>query len=285
MKTIKRNSPMKAIKRNGEPSTQTSRLNKKPTIKSLATALDLLSHFIFEHGPVGVGDLARQKKLNKSQVSKILRTFKDYGFLDQDPITQRYSVGLNAFALGNTYVNIYPLARQALPVMRKLVDETGHSAVLSVMHDSEVIHLLAVEGRLFIDGRWRVGRYMPYHSTSAGRLFLAFGPPLLTDQLLKSRGLPRLTPNTITDERRFRAVLAKIRKTGISITHSETYAESASVGAPVLDVNGQAIAVLGLICPDHLMTRKEEERLIAPLQQSARELSMKMGSSSYPFGS
>ena len=181
----------------------------KPTIKSLATALRVLSRFISAQGPLGVGEFEQQLKLNKSQVSKILKTFREFGFLEQDPTTQKYSVGLNAFALGNTYVNLYPLARDALPVMRKLVDETGHSAVLSVMHGTNVIHLLAVEGRLFIDGRWRVGRYMPYHSTSSGKLLLAFGPPERVDMLLKTHGLPRITSNTITQERQFRSGTAE----------------------------------------------------------------------------
>jgi DNA-binding IclR family transcriptional regulator len=256
----------------------------KPTIKSLATALRVLSRFISAQGPLGVGEFEQQLKLNKSQVSKILKTFREFGFLEQDATTQKYSVGLNAFALGNTYVNLYPLARDALPVMRKLVDETGHSAVLSVMHGTNVIHLLAVEGRLFIDGRWRVGRYMPYHSTSAGKLLLAFGPPERVDMFLKTHGLPRITSNTITKERQFRAELQKVRKTGISVTRSETYAESASIGAPVLDATGHAIAVLGLICPEHLLTRQEERKLCPPLQRSARELSLKMGAENYPFG-
>ena len=275
---------MKVAKRRKSLGVEPAQVSNKPTIKSLATALGLLSRFISAQGPLGVGEFAQQMRLNKSQVSKILKTFRDYGFLEQDAATQKYSVGLNAFALGNTYVNVYPLARDALPVMRKLVDETGHSAVLSVLHDTNVIHLLAVEGRLFIDGRWRVGRYMPYHSTSAGRILLAFGPPERVDLLLKTRGLPRITPNTITQERQFRAALQKTRKTGISVTRSETYAESASIGAPVLDAAGQAIAVLGLICPEHLLTRQEEQRLVAPLQRSARELSLKMGAESYPFG-
>ncbi len=261
-----------------------AKASAQSTIKSLATALRLLSRFVAAQGPLGVADLARELGLNKSQVSKILKTFRDYGFIEQDAATQKYSVGLNAFALGNNYVNAYPLSRDALPVMRKLVDETGHSAALSIMRGGDVIHLLAVEGRLFIDGRWRVGRFMPYHSTSAGKLLLAFGPPERVDLLLKTRGLPRMTPNTITDERQFRTALQKARKTGISVSRSETYTASAAIGAPVFDATGQAIAVLGLICPEHLLTRQEEERLVAPLQRAARELSFKMGVDTYPFG-
>lgn len=257
---------------------------ERPTIKSLSTALRLLSRFVAAQGPLGVGELAEQVGLHKSQVSKILKTFRDYDFLEQDAATQKYSVGLNAFALGNNYVNAYPLSRNALPVMRKLVDETGHTATLSIMHNSNVIHLLAVEGRMFIDGRWRVGRWMPYHTTAAGKLLLAFGPPERIDLLLKTRGLPRITPNTVTNERQFRAALRKARATGISVTRSETYAASAAIGAPVFDASGPAIAVLGLICPEHLLTRQEEERLLAPLQRAARELSLKMGAATYPFG-
>lgn len=256
----------------------------RPSIKSLSTALRLLLRFVAAQGPLGVGELAQQIGLHKSQVSKILKTFRDYDFLEQDAATQKYSVGLNAFALGNNYVNAYPLSRDALPVMRKLVDETGHTATLSIMHNGNVIHLLAEEGRLFIDGRWRVGRWMPYHATAAGKLLLAFGPPERIDLLLKTRGLPRITPNTITNERQFRAVLQKARTTGFSVTRSETYAASAAIGAPVFNANGQAIAVLGLICPEHLLTREEEERLIAPLQRAARELSFRMGAATYPFG-
>ena len=256
----------------------------RPSIKSLSTALRLLLRFVAAQGPLGVGELAQQIGLHKSQVSKILKTFRDYDILEQDAVTQKYAVGLNAFALGNNYVNAYPLSREALPVMRKLVDETGHTATLSIMHNSNVIHLLAEEGRLFIDGRWRVGRWMPYHATVAGKLLLAFGPAERIDLLLKTRGLPRITPNTITNERQFRAVLQKARATGISVTRSETYAASAAIGAPVFNATGQAIAVLGLICPEHLLTREEEGRLVAPLQHAARELSFRMGAETYPFG-
>ena len=183
-------------------------------MKALSTALRILQEFATAQAPLSVVELANRLSLNKSQISKVLKTYRDSGLLEQDPDTRKYSVGLNAFALGNNYVNANPLSRDALPIMRKLVDETGHSAVLSLLHGSDIIHLLAVEGRLFIDGRWRVGRWMPYHTTSAGKVLVAFSPAETLESLLKTRGLPRLTPHTITDPRQFRAVIKKMRKTG-----------------------------------------------------------------------
>jgi DNA-binding IclR family transcriptional regulator len=253
-------------------------------MKSLSTALRILGEFVTAQAPLSVVELADRLALSKSQVSKVLKTYRTCGFLDQDPETRRYSVGLNAFALGNNYVNAYPLSRDALPVMRRLVDETGHSSVLSLLHGSDIIHLLAVEGRLFIDGRWRVGRWMPYHTTSAGKVLVAFSPPETLEFLLKTRGLPRLTPYTITDARQFRALLRKVRQSGVAITHRETYEASAAIAVPLFGANHHAIAALGLICPDHLLTRDEEMRLTGPLQRAARELSVRMGADVYPFG-
>ena len=104
--------------------------------------------------------------------------------------------------------------------MRRLVDATGHSAVLSVMHEASVIHLLAVEDRLFVDGRWRVGRWMPYHTTSSGRVLLAFGSEEELEQLIARHGLPRLTANSITDPATLRASIRKVRQQGYSVTQA-----------------------------------------------------------------
>ena len=253
-------------------------------MKSLASALQILGEFVMAQEPLGVVELADRLGIQKSKVSKVLKAFRDAGLLSQDSQSKKYSVGLNAFALGNSFVNANQLSRDSLSVMRKLVDDTGHSAVLSLLHGADVIHLLAVEGRLFTDSRWRVGRWMPYHSTSAGKVLLAFGPPERVEFLLKTRGLPQITQNTIIDARKFRAVIHKTAKVGYAVSRSETYPGSAALAVPLFAKGPQAIATLGLICPEHLLTAEEELRIIAPLQRRARELSFRLGAEIYPFG-
>ena len=254
-------------------------------MKALSSALRILSEFSRHNESLGVSELAERLGMQKSGISKVLSTFRENGYLTQDPDTKKYSVGLNAFALGNNYINSNRISRVSLPSMRKLVDETGHSAVVSVLQGSDVIHVLAVEGRLFVDGRWRVGLWMPYHATSAGKILLAFGPPARMDQFLKTRGLPYVTEKTITDPRKFRAVVNKVQKTGYSVTRGETLPGSSAIAVPLYDESPFAIATLGLICPEHLLTDAEADRLLSPLQRSAREISLRLGAKIYPFGS
>ena len=253
-------------------------------MKSLATSLRVLNEFMRVQTPQSVLELSDRLGMQKSQVSKILKTFRESNYLSQDPITKRFSVGINAFALGNNFVNTHSLSHHALPAMRKLVDDTGYSVVLSVMQDSDVIHLLAVEGRLFIDGRWRVGQWMPYHTTSAGRVLLAFGPREVLDYLLRTRGLPRHTPNTIVEPRKFRTAVQKVIKVGIAVTRSEMRQGTGSIAVPVYGSALHAVAALGVICPEHLLTDEEEARLSPMLQRSAREISARLGAEVYPFG-
>ena len=253
-------------------------------MKSLSTALRVLGAFANSQKPLGVVDLAGQFALTKGQISKILASFREQGFLEQDPVTRKYTVGISAFALGNNFVNSDSLSREALPVMRKLVDETGHSAVLSVRRGDNVIHLLAVEGRLFVDGRWRVGRWMPYHTTSSGRVLLAFGPDAAIDALVGNGELKQLTPNSVTDPKKLRAEVKRVRQQGFSVTRSETHMGTGSIAVPLFAHEPHAVASLGLICPEHLLSEDEVQRLIAPLQRSARELSIRMGATAYPFG-
>jgi DNA-binding IclR family transcriptional regulator len=268
----------------GRARPQPSAQSEKPQMKSLSTALQVLREFVAAQKPFGVVELSERLGLHKGQVSKILRAFREESFLEQDPKTRKYSVGLNAFALGNNFVNSNVLSREALPIMRRLVDATGHSGVLSVLHEASVIHLLAVEGRLFVDGRWRVGRWMPYHTTSSGRVLLAFSPEEALESRITRYGLSRLTPNSITDAKTLRTAIAKVRRQGYSVTRSETHVGTASLAVPLFGHDGRAMTALGLICPEHLLDQAEVKKLVPPLQAAARELSARMGAQVCPFG-
>src|SRR4051812_10103721 len=117
----------------------TGAAGERGTMKSLGTALRVLMEFTADAPSLGVGELAQRTGLPKGQISKILSTFRQHRILAQDPATRRYSVGSRAFALGSRFVNYHPLAREALVVMRRLVEQTGHSARLSVMDGDRVI--------------------------------------------------------------------------------------------------------------------------------------------------
>ncbi len=253
-------------------------------MKALSTALRLLREFQTANTPLGVGDLSERLGLHKSQVSKVLNVFREHQLLEQDSLTRKYSVGLGAFTLGARYVNSHPLASEALPVMRKLVDGCRHSATLTIIYGDDVIHLMAVEGPLFVDGRWRVGRLLPYHATSSGKVLLAYESPERLEAILERKGLPRITPRTICDRQKFRAVLRKVRETGVAISRGESVPGLGALAVPVFGRQGAVVAALGLVFPDHLVGSGHEGPFVDLLHAAARRLSARTGAEVYPYG-
>ena len=253
-------------------------------MKSLSTALRLLMEFTGDQPVLGVGELAERSGLPKGQVSKILSTFRNHGVLTQDPATRRYSVGLAAFALGSRFVNHHPLSREALPILRRIVEQTGHSGRLSIMGGEKVVYLLQSEGPLLIDTGWRVGTFLPLHATTAGKVALAFLEPERVDELLGKEAPQAITPSTITDPEEVRSQLAAIRRTGYGISLGETTQGLGTLGVPVFGRDNGVLAVLGIAFPIQVVPRSDMPRLAAVLHGYARALSQRMGCPVYPFG-
>ncbi len=253
-------------------------------MKSLESALRVLTEFSAGRGKWSVRDLCVRTGLGKSQVSKILTDFRHSGFLAQDPATREYAVGLRAVALAGQYLNANLLSRAALGYMRRLVDASGHTATLCVLERTEVMYLLSVEGPLFVDHGWRVGTWLPFHATAAGKVLVAFLADAEIERMIVTKGLARFTPSTISDAQVLKTQLAQIRRRGLSITHSEGTPGLGAQAVPVFGDNQTVIGALGLVYPDHLVSAKSERQMIVKLQDGARALSHRMGARVYPFG-
>lgn len=264
--------------------TATKPAAERGTMKSLGTALGVLMEFTADAPDLGVGEIAQRTGLPKGQISKILSTFRQHRILTQNPATRRYSVGSRAFALGSRFVNYHPLAREALVVMRRIVEQTGHSTRLSVMDGDRVIYLLQSEGRLLADTGWRVGMFLPIHATTAGKVILAFLPQHRAEELLAGATLDPFTPNTIVDRALLLRDIAEIRLRGYGVSRGETTPGLGTIGVPVFGAGNEVLAVLGLVFPMHLVDWASAPALASILHDHARGLSQSAGCPVYPFG-
>lgn len=259
-------------------------VNGGETMKSLRTAIRVLMEFAGEQRDYGVGELAQRCGLSKSHVSKILDAFAGERLLAQDDETRRYSVGVRCYALGSRFLTHDRLCRAAMPVMRDLVDRTAHSARLSVLDGEHALYLMGLEGPLFVDTGWRSGTWLPVHSTSAGRVLLAFMDPQQAESLLARQPLRRVTERTVVDLPTIRRLLNHARNKGYASQRGETTPGLGTVAVPIFATGQAVIGTLGLAFPAHLVQTKDEPRLANILHQSARTLSQRMGSTVYPFG-
>ena len=97
-------------------------------IRSVTKAIRLLDMLGQGNGAYGVSELARLVDMDKSSVSRMLRTLEQAGYVEQDSVTQRYSLGLNIGVLGYKALKRMDLRTAARPLLERLAETTGECA-------------------------------------------------------------------------------------------------------------------------------------------------------------
>lgn len=253
-------------------------------MSALAKGLQLLAEFGRTPDPLSVSDICERLGLQKSYASKVLATLRDEGWIEQDPSTRRYSVALKAFGIGMHFIHRSDICRNALPVMRRLSEASGHSLALTIMSYDSLVHVISVEGREFADARFRCGVQLPYFASSAGVTILAHQREEVVDSLLE-RVPPRpLTSDTITDPVAYKRRLARAKQTGCAESRGESVPGLGGLSVPIFSEDLQVEAALGLIFPVQLVPPSMNEDVFAVLHRAARDISLNCGCSAYPYG-
>lgn len=253
-------------------------------MKSLRAGLRVLLEF--ERGPrdLGVTDIAKRCGLSKSQVSKMLSALIDSGLLEQDPITRTYHIGRRCYILGSRFTTYDSLCQAATPVMRALLNRTGHSVRLSVLHGDQSLYLIGLEGPHFVDTGWRSGNCVPIGASSAGRVMMAFMDAEKRQRLL-DLPVPALTSDTITDHDRVVQIVEEAGRAGFAVQRNESTIGLGVISVPLFKADQEVVGALGLAFPSHLIEQRDEPLLIKELHDAARAISQRLGCAVYPIRS
>ena len=124
-------------------------------------------------GPMRLQDVAKKCGMPASTVMRMLNTLQVYGYVNQDPCTQHYSLSLRFARLGclvSEQTNMRDVAR---PFLAELAQRCQETVCLWCEAEMEVECTDVVDGP---DGilmvSQRVGARAPLHATGAGKLLL-----------------------------------------------------------------------------------------------------------------
>jgi DNA-binding IclR family transcriptional regulator len=245
--------------------------------QSLARGLAILEAFSAETAELGVRELSRRLRLDKSIVHRLARTLAGRGFLEQNPETLRYRVGPRTFEVGQQYAPAARLTDAALPVLRGLARERQLNTYLGVLHEDAVLYLVALQSSGPIAIRATPGSRAQLHSTALGKVLLAAEPDGGAARLLGPGPLPRLTPATLVDPAAVLAQLAQVRRTGHAISDEENLPGVFAVGAPVRDRSGHVTAAISGARPRWLTPDARVPELARVVLEAAAAISHALG--------
>lgn len=217
---------------------------------------------------LGVSDIARQLQLATSTVHRLLRSLVEVGFIDQDPLTSRYTLGSVVGEFGQIAYRQHRIYL-AEPYLEALATATGASASLAVRNGEDAV-LLGFSRWRETDGHELQGIRLPLHASALGKVLLAWGPT--TDAELGRLELAPATQRTLTTISALRDELALTRERGYAFNDEELDEGFRTIGAPILLPNGHARFALGLRGPIGLMRRRSIPKMANKALATAEEI-------------
>ena len=242
---------------------------KKPKseyqIQTVANALRVLEEFRTE-GEIGVADLSRRLGLHKNNVFRLLATLEEQAYIEQDPITERYRLGLAALELGRAFARSHPLLERCRPVLDALAEATRESVHLGMLQDFEVVHVHGVTPNRLLLTQQRVGLRLPAHCTALGKVLVGCSPEGQAEAFERTAGskgeLEARTEETIVDSDKFLEHIRTVAGQGYALDLEECEEGLVCAAAPVHDASGRVAAAISISAP---RARVGDEGLIGGL--------------------
>ncbi len=245
-------------------------------VNSVLNAVRILE-LLSQGRSLGITELSKELEIPKSSTHNILQTLESKGFVEKNSETLKYNLGTALVELGYRAQNELAICRIAKPYLNGINQETDETVHLTLLDNNEVLYVDCVESKRRLRTYSVIGIRAPLYCTAVGKAIMA---ELTEDQIkdiIRLKGLQRLTALTITNEKDLFLDLEETRTRGFSIDNMEHEDHLVCVGAPIKNAAGEIFASLSVSGPSNRMSEARINEIGNLVRNSAGEISRKLG--------
>jgi DNA-binding IclR family transcriptional regulator len=243
---------------------------KTPAIDKAARVF----HFVAEKGSATYSEIYQNVGLPQSTTSSLLASLTAHGFLRQKD--GKYFLGFVFYELGNKSVQGLDLRELAGESLSFLCEKTKLASHLGILDGSSAIYLAKMESKNAIVVRSWIGKRLSLHSSSLGKVLLAWLPEQKIDELLPQENLPVATKNTIASRSALKQELAHIREQGWAFDNEEDFDDVTCIAAPIFDEHRRVIAAISISGVSFQMPKDKISEYAGYVMKAAELLSKKI---------
>ena len=252
------------------------RFRAEARVQSVEKALRLLQALDRPGGWSGVRDLARQLAISAPAAHSLLKTLQAAGFVETNPDTRQYRLGLAALRLGSGQDPLPEMRRFARPYLEALAEESDETiVVLAWQHDHAVVadwiqadHALAVTHRHGV-----VAHPIGYAS---GRALLAHLDRNTQQRYADAEDYEKLGPNSPRNRTELIELLETVAADGYAVTQNVGNSGVTAVGAPVFDGSRRILFAIGCSAPLSRVPRARLRHLREHVLEVAAEMTARL---------
>lgn len=224
-------------------------VDEKYLIQTVKNAMQLLLLFTRNAPEWTLTELANEKELNISTVKRLVNTLTNYGYLEKDPITKKYRLGLANIRLSGVLTTTMEIYKEARPILYRLVEKYNENVHIGVLEETNVLYLDKFESMYSTPLASHIGKRNPAYCTGCGKVLLAYKSEHIQEELLKKiaqQGFEQFASKTVKTVEELKSDLIKIVKNGYEISTDELADGFSSIAVPIKDFSGEVISAISI---------------------------------------
>ena len=237
--------------------------------------LEVLASVDTEEG-LTLTELSRVLDMHRTTLLRILTTLQIRDFVTRDYATDRYRIGLRVLSLSGVVLRNLDIRQVARPVLQRLCARVEELVLLTVLSEETIVTIDRFEGNLTLSLRTALGERRPMYCTASGKAILAYMPDNTVEGIL-GKGMPSITPRTITSREAMRQHLAAIKRRGFAWDDEERIEDLRCVAAPIFSHDSAVIAAVSVVTFAMRTPWKQLLQLGEDTRQAAGEISRLLG--------
>jgi DNA-binding IclR family transcriptional regulator len=260
-------------------STRGARIEPPPSryrVQVLDRTIGVLQAVADSETNLPAADIARQLRLHKSTVHRLLVVLESYRLIKKGP-EGAYGLGTRLIELGECAIARLKLSEYAEPHLRTLAEQTGEGAHVTILNGTELLSIAHAEGRWALHSLTRTGQRTQIHCTAAGKAVLAFLSDDVCEDLLARLPLKRNTRRTIVKTTAIKMELMRVRELGFAVDDEEFEEGLRCVSAPIFDHRGHVVASLSMAAPVFRLRKERVPQVARLVVAAAQGLSDELG--------
>ena len=243
-------------------------------VQSVERAMRILDNLALAARPCSLQELSGELRCSPSTVHRLLATLQRFQFVEKDPSTRRYSLGLGVLRLVDGRGRHADVRALALPHMERLCELCEETLALNILVDRSHVYVERLESPHGIRWSIQVGTSVPLaHLAATAKALLAFLPPAESEAILAEVDWARVgrTPAEVQAE------LEAIRHGAAARSFAERVEGVGSLAAPIRDQQGRPRAALSVSGPLDRWTSECMDRIEPELLRATAGISAALG--------
>ena len=248
---------------------------KKYGAPSVKKAFAILNAISSSREGLGVSELAKKLKIAKSTVHGMTSALEELGAVMRDPLTKKYKLGFTLLEIGRSAYSQIDLKTAARPVTEDLMEKTRTSVFLGILNWDHVTILDIVEARQDLNISAPVGSTIPLFAGAVGKVFLASMDEEQAAKIIKTKGLPQFTMNSIVDTEAYFKELVQVREKGYAVDDEEYILGVRAVASPLMGL-GQLRSAIWAVGFKASLDDKKMKTLTGETHMAAKAISRRL---------